>query len=117
MIEQIFGVLKQKFHILHLAPEYTLEVQARIPAALAAIHNFTRCHKPGEEEEDGEGEGEGDGDGNEPISGRVENDNDEAEWADVGINEPDMRRDGIVTVMWEQYVNEHIARGLPTPGM
>ena len=113
MIEQIFSVLKQKFHILHLAPEYTLEVQAHIPATLAAIHNFTHHHKPGEEEEDGEGEG----DGNEPISGRVENDDDEAEWADVGINEPDMRRDGIATAMWEQYVNEHIARGLPAPGM
>ena len=100
---------------MHLAPEYTLEVQARIPAALAAIHNFTCRHKPGEEEEDGEGEGEGDG--NEPISGRVKNDDDKAEWADVGINELDMRRDGIATVMWEQYVNEHIARGLPAPGM
>ena len=102
---------------MHLAPEYTLEVQARIPAALAAIHNFTRCHEPGEEEEDGEGEGEGEGDGNESISGRVKNDNNKAEWADVGINELDMRRDGIATVMWEQYVNEHIAQGLPTPGM
>ena len=115
MIERIFGVLKQKFCILHLAPEYTLEVQARIPAALATIHNFTHRHKPGEEEEEGEGEGEGDG--NEPISGRVENDNDEVEWADVGINELDMRLDGIATAMWEQYVNEHIAQGLPAPGM
>ena len=98
---------------MHLAPEYTLEVQACIPATLAAIHNFTCRHEPGEEEEDGEGEG----DGNEPIGGRVENDDNEAEWADVGINELDMRRDGIATVMWEQYVNEHIAQGLPAPGM
>ena len=98
---------------MHLAPEYTLEVQAHIPAALATIHNFTRCHESGEEEEDGEGEG----DGNEPISGRVENDDNEAEWADVGINEPDMRRNGIATAMWEQYVSKHIARGLPAPGM
>ena len=102
---------------MHLAPECTLEVQARIPAALAAIHNFTRRHEPGEEEEDGEGEGEGEGDGNESIGGRVENDNNEVEWADVGINELDMRHDGIVTAMWEQYVNEHIAQGLPAPGM
>ena len=94
-----------------------MEVQACIPAMLAVIHNFTHHHEPGEEEEDGEGEGEGDRDGNEPIGGRVENDDDEAEWANVGINEPDMRRDGIATAMWEQYVNEHISRGLPTPGM
>ena len=84
---------------MHLAPEYTLEVQAHIPAALATIHNFTHHHKPGEEEEDGKGEGDGEGDGNEPISGRVKNDDDEAEWANVGINEPDMRCNGIVTAM------------------
>ena len=97
--------MKWKFHILHLAPEYSLDLQAHIPAALAAIHNFTRCHKHDDEEEDGDG----DGDGGEPISGRVENDDDKVEWADVWVNEPDMRWDGIVTAMWEQYVNEHIA--------
>ena len=74
MIEQIFSVLKWKFHILHLAPEYTLEVQAHISATLVAIHNFTHCHEPGEEEEE-DGEGEGEGDRNEPIGGRVKNDN------------------------------------------
>ena len=58
---------------------------------LAMIHNFTHHHKPGEEDEDGEG------DGNEPISGRVKNDNNKAEWADVGINELDMRRNGIAS--------------------
>ena len=75
VIEWIFGVLKWKFHILHLAPEYSLDLQAHIPAALAAIHNFTRCHKHDDEEEDGDG----DGDGGEPISGRVEIDDNEVE--------------------------------------
>ena len=93
--------MKWKFHIIHLAPEYSLDIQAYIPAALATIHNFTHCHEPDEEE--------GDGDGDEPISGRVENDDDEAEWTDAGVNEPYMRWDGIVTAMWEQYVNKHIA--------
>ena len=60
MIEQIFGVLKRKFHILHLAPEYSLDIHARIPATLAAIHNFTHHHENNEEEKDGEGEGGGD---------------------------------------------------------
>ena len=90
---------------MHLAPEYSLDIQAHIPAALATIHNFTHHHEPDEEED-----GEGDGDGDEPISGRAENDDDEAEWADVGVNKLDMRWDGIVTVMWEQYVNKHIAQ-------
>ena len=80
----MFGVLKWKFCILHLAPEYTLDIQACIPATLATIHNFTHCHEP---EEDGDG----DGDGDQPIGGRVENDDNKVEWADVGINELDMR--------------------------
>ena len=48
MIERIFGVLKRRFRILHLAPEYNLNIQARIPAALCAIHNFISKYDPGE---------------------------------------------------------------------
>ena len=59
----------------------------------------------------------GDADGDELIGGRVKNDNDDAEWADVGVNGPDMRWDGIATAMWEQFVNEHITQGLVVPGM
>ena len=43
-IERIFGVLKRQFQILLLAPEYDLEIQAKIPAALCAIHNFIKEH-------------------------------------------------------------------------
>jgi hypothetical protein len=49
-IEHIFGVLKRRFRILLLAPEYNLEIQARIPAALCAVHNFIREHDPNEGE-------------------------------------------------------------------
>lgn len=38
--ERIFGVLKQRFWMLLIAPEYSLKIQAQIPAALCAIHNF-----------------------------------------------------------------------------
>ena len=38
--------MKRRFRILLLAPEYSLEIQVRIPAALAAIHNFIRSHDP-----------------------------------------------------------------------
>ena len=44
MIEHIFGVLKWTFCILPLPTEYDMEIQARLPAALSAIHNFTRDH-------------------------------------------------------------------------
>ena len=40
VIERIFGVLKQRFHILVCPPKVDLKWQARLPAALAAIHNF-----------------------------------------------------------------------------
>ncbi|OJA11630.1 hypothetical protein AZE42_13458, partial [Rhizopogon vesiculosus] len=49
VIERIFGVLKHRFHILLLSPEYSMEIQARIPAALCAAHNFIRTHDPDEE--------------------------------------------------------------------
>jgi len=42
VIEHIFGVLKRRFHILLIAPEYDLDIQAQIPSALCAIHNFIR---------------------------------------------------------------------------
>ena len=47
VIEWIFGVLKHKFQILLITPEYSLEIQAHI---LAAIHNFICHHELGEDE-------------------------------------------------------------------
>jgi hypothetical protein len=41
-------VLKQRFRILLLAPAYSIEIQSRIPAALAALHNFIQAHNPSE---------------------------------------------------------------------
>ena len=53
VIEHIFGVLKWKFCILLLPTEYDMEIQARLPAALSAIHNFTRDHDLEINEDDG----------------------------------------------------------------
>ena len=44
VIERIFGVLKRRFRILVIPPEYSYKVQAQIPSALCAIHNFIRIH-------------------------------------------------------------------------
>ena len=44
VIEHIFGILKWHFQILLTAPKYSLEIQAWIPAALCAIHNFIHTH-------------------------------------------------------------------------
>ena len=48
VIERIFGVLKCRFRILRLPPEYNMRIQAQIPAALAALHNFIRQYDPEE---------------------------------------------------------------------
>lgn len=93
VIKHIFGVLKRQFRILLIAPEYKPDVQARIPAALGAIHNFIREFDPagGEVPADSvtgfEG-GRGDGDG---VS-----DNDDVRQG--------TRRDRITTEMWTDYI-------------
>ena len=46
VIERIFGVVKRRFRILVHPPEFDMDIQARTPAALAAIHNFIRVHDP-----------------------------------------------------------------------
>ena len=40
--------MKNRFHILILSPKYNLQIQAQIPAALCAVHNFIRFHDPDE---------------------------------------------------------------------
>ena len=47
-IERIFGILKRRFRILELPPEYDMSIQALIPPALAALHNFIRLFDPEE---------------------------------------------------------------------
>ena len=98
--------MKCKFQILLITPEYSLDIQACIPASLAAVHNFICHHKPGEDEIINN---------KEPIGGMVENDDDDAEWTDGGVGEQDARRDSIASVMWEQYQMEHVNQGLPLP--
>jgi hypothetical protein len=44
VIERIFGVVKKRWVILAQPPQYSMAVQARIPCALAALHNFILSH-------------------------------------------------------------------------
>ena len=106
MIEWIFGILKHKFRILLIPPEYSLEIQACIPAALATVYNFICHHEPGEDEIINN---------KKLISGMAENDDDNAEWTDGGVGEQDTSRDSIASAMWEQYQMEHVNQGLPLP--
>jgi hypothetical protein len=44
VIERIFGVLKNRWDILNRPAQYNMTVQAKIPAGLAAVHNFIMDH-------------------------------------------------------------------------
>lgn len=92
VVERIFGVLKRRFRILQLAPEYPPEVQARIPAALCAIHNFIR------EQDPSEGHLPAD---NVPLGHSGDDAHDEV--ANGNDETPDARRDAIAEMMWLDY--------------
>jgi hypothetical protein len=102
VIERIFGVLKRRFRILLIAPEYNLEVQARIPVALSALHNFIRIHDPdeGSVSDIDDDYVSNDADRNDTTPGLRA----EAE----GREEVDARRDQIAEEMWADY--QHICQ-------
>jgi hypothetical protein len=105
VVERIFGVLKRRYRILLLAPEYSLEIQARIPSALAAIHNFIRLH----DSEEGTLEGDID-DSMHGHFGEYSNPHAPATVED----EVDMRRDHIAQAMWDDYKRVCEERGIDT---
>jgi hypothetical protein len=105
IIERIFGVLKRRFRILLLAPEYNMNIQAQIPTALCAIHNFIRMHDPEETDEmlletqpsiDSE-----DSDSQFPVMDMMREN-----------TEASMRRDQIAQEMWEDYLQVLYDRGI-----
>ena len=88
-----------------LAPEYSLEIQARIPAALAAIHTFISIHNPHDQ----------------PISssssdGAVwmydDTDNDGNTFMGAGNEDVDERRDTIAQEMWMDYLDICTEQGI-----
>ena len=98
VIEHIFGVLKQKFQILLLPVEYNLARQARLPAALCAIHNFIRDHDP--EINDPDNDGADVDQENYQGGGHFE-----AEGLGADNAEGAAMRDRIAQDMWEDYQN------------
>jgi hypothetical protein len=95
IIERIFGVIKRRFRILLLAPEYSMAVQARIPTALCAIHNFIRTHDAVEGELPGD------------VAPLFDNGHDEHHLRSAAhvIEQPESsaNRDRIASLMWEDY--------------
>jgi hypothetical protein len=106
VIECIFGVLKQRFRILLLPSEYDMKIQAHIPPALCAIHNFICQYDPREIEEfedsvgdvqHGSGSDEGLATG--PPSREAQ-------------EQVDARQDQIAEAMWKDYVAVLAERGM-----
>ena len=96
VIERIFGVLKQRFRILLLAPQYGLEIQARIPAALAAIHNFISTHSDTNDDNLLNMNG---GD----LVNATHDDSNEDDGPTFNVDNVDERRDQIARAMWDDY--------------
>jgi hypothetical protein len=110
VIERIFGVLKRRFRILVIPPEYDMKTQVRLPAALAALHNFIRDHDPSEVEDfDGEDEDLDDPQPGEPVS---MGDLAEGVPRRAERRQADDLRDRIAKAMWEDYRRELRERGL-----
>lgn len=96
VIEQIFGILKKRFVILTHPSEYGMAIQARIPPALCAVHNFIRYHDEDEIHEfvlDLHDQNPGDIYGELAAGPAVRAEKERAE----------IRRDNIAQAMWESY--------------
>ena len=95
-VERIFGILKRRFAILTCPPEYDMAIQAWIPPALCAIHNFIHIHDE-DEIRDFENIVE------HPIPGAFHG---ELAWEPAGAAErrrADAKRNEIAQAMWESY--------------
>ena len=44
LYERIFGVVKWRFRLLVVAPEYSLKTQAKMVPAICVLHNFIRIY-------------------------------------------------------------------------
>lgn len=84
-----------------MAPEYSFEIQARLPCALAAVHNFIRQHDEDILEAD-QAEADRDeygGGGDEELDETPE------------FDEPSELRDNIAEAMWADYLAIRAAGG------
>ena len=82
---------------MQIAPEYDLHIQARLPAALAALHNFISDHNPHKQPISGFNTH-----GAAPIDDDDQNDDNHA-FSGAG-EDVDERRDAIAQAMWEDYI-------------
>lgn len=98
VIERIFGVLKRRYRILQIAPEFSIDLQSRIPCALSAVHNFIR-----ENDEDLLLEMEDED--QDMVRGGYQDPDEEASINEaIGEDEASALRDEIAEQMWTEYI-------------
>ena len=103
IVEHIFGVIKKRRAILTWPPQFSMTIQAKVPPALAASHNFIVVHDPGDINEFLE-ENENDLD---PSPGQpLKNEFGTLATGAVTHAEKDratVKRDSIAQAMWDDY--------------
>lgn len=95
---------------MNVAPEYSPRVQAKIPCALAALHNFIRIYDPDDFSDEGPGHG---GPRNPTFTLREMDGDDRREFPEEELGRfvspaeklrAEAFRDQIAKEMWDQYV-------------
>ncbi|KAF8871546.1 hypothetical protein BD779DRAFT_1453842, partial [Infundibulicybe gibba] len=110
-----FGVIKRRFRLLTAAAEYDLRTQAKIPCALAALHNYIRIHDP-DDATGGDSDAEESNNLDIPNIAHYEADVDVSDDLGAHISTAEKeraaaRRDNIAMAMWDDYQRELEARG------
>ena len=116
VIERSFGVLKARFPILNLMPNFKQIRQHYVVIVYCALHNFIRMNNRSDElfrtirESDGEGSGDGKGSGNGGGSGHAGASTNSTtqrhvlEMSSASKRAMGQFRDHITNTMWDDYV-------------
>lgn len=100
----MFGILKNRFAILRRNPDLAPDIQARLPAALAALHNIIREYDQDDLEDFLDDSEFADQDFDEmDLQSRNEGELADGPPRRVEKRDADVRRDEIAERMWIQY--------------
>jgi hypothetical protein len=110
VVERVFGVLKKRWAVLIWPPQFDMSIQAKIPPALAALHNFIIDHDPQDIDEYLSGDPRSDDiheDDLDPNPGQPQN-NEFGRLADGAVTQAEkaratIARNQIAEVMWVDY--------------
>ena len=107
VVERIIGVLKRRFRILVVPPQYGMNIQARIPPALSCIHNIIRKLDPAELDDIEAASLQSDAAPG-SIGSIVDSVPTRSDHAQMSAMQDRIARD-----MWDNYVGERARRGQP----